>query len=43
MIQQLRTRGLIEWEGPRIRVLDVVALKALGEFDDSYLHLRDKP
>jgi CRP-like cAMP-binding protein len=41
MIQQLRTRGLIEWEGPRICVLDVVALQALAEFDDSYLHLRD--
>lgn len=40
MIQQLRTRGLIEWEGPAIRILDFPGLKVLAEFDDSYLHLK---
>lgn len=39
MIQQLRAKGLIEWEGPRIRILDFDGLKQLAEFDDSYLHL----
>jgi CRP-like cAMP-binding protein len=39
MIQQLRGKGLIEWEGASIRVLDFAALQALAEFDDSYLHL----
>ena len=40
MIQQLRATNLIQWEGPRIRVTDFAGLRALGEFDDSYLHLR---
>jgi CRP-like cAMP-binding protein len=40
MIQQLRARGLIEWEGPRIRILDLAQLKVLAEFDEGYLHLR---
>jgi CRP-like cAMP-binding protein len=40
MIQQLRAKGLIEWEGPVIRIPDFDGLKALADFDDSYLHLR---
>jgi CRP-like cAMP-binding protein len=40
MIQQLRATNLIKWDGPSIRVLDFEGLKAVAEFDDSYLHLR---
>jgi hypothetical protein len=40
MIQQLRAINLIKWAGPSIRVLDFDCLKAVAEFDESYLHLR---
>jgi CRP-like cAMP-binding protein len=40
MIQQLRADGLIAWDGPTIRVLDLDRLKSVAEFDDGFLHLR---
>jgi CRP-like cAMP-binding protein len=40
MIQQLRAKGLIEWEGQTIRLLNFEGLKSLAEFDEAYLHLR---
>jgi CRP-like cAMP-binding protein len=40
MIQQLRAKGLIEWEGQTIRLLNFEGLKSLADFDEAYLHLR---
>lgn len=40
MIQQLRAKGLVAWDGPQIRIHDPAALAVLGEFDDAYLHQR---
>lgn len=42
MIQQLRARRLIEWEGSEVRILDLAGLKVLAEFEDAYLHLRPR-
>jgi CRP-like cAMP-binding protein len=40
MIQQLRSQGLIEWQGPSIRILDLDKLQQVADFDAAYLHLR---
>jgi CRP-like cAMP-binding protein len=42
MIQQLRAKGLIEWEGPTIRLLNFEGLKSLAGFDEAYLHLQTR-
>jgi CRP-like cAMP-binding protein len=42
-IQELRTRRLVAWEPPRIRILDWKELARLGEFEDSYLQLGREP
>jgi CRP-like cAMP-binding protein len=38
-IQELRTRGLIEWRGRKLYVPDFEALKAAALFNTNYLHL----
>lgn len=38
-IQELRRRGLIEFENRQLTILNPDALKAVAEFDDSYLYL----
>lgn len=43
MIQQLRAKGLVVWDGERIAVKDFDALSQAGAFEDSYLHLRASP
>lgn len=40
MIQQLRSRGLVEWEGSDIAILDFAELARVAAFDDRYLHHR---
>lgn len=40
-LRALRERGLIQLRGRRLKLLDWDALCELGEFDPSYLHLRD--
>jgi len=40
-IQELRARGLIVWRGEEVRIEDWNGLKALAEFDPSYLRLED--
>lgn len=42
MIQELRSRRLIEWEGKTIRILDRDRLAEIADFDPAYLHLRDR-
>lgn len=42
MIQELRSRRLIEWEGKTIRILDWNRLVEIADFDPAYLHLRDR-
>jgi CRP-like cAMP-binding protein len=39
VVQVLRTRGLVEWKGKRVRIPDVEQLMAFAEFDPNYLHL----
>ena len=39
-LQELRAAGLIRLQGARLTVLDWEGLKAMGEFDPTYLHLR---
>jgi DNA-binding transcriptional regulator LsrR (DeoR family) len=38
-LQELRAAGLIRLQGARLTVLDWEALKEVGEFDPTYLHL----
>jgi CRP-like cAMP-binding protein len=38
MLQELRAEGLVAWEEKALTVLDWEWLKALGEFDPTYLH-----
>jgi CRP-like cAMP-binding protein len=40
MIQQLRAKGLVTWDGASISIADPAALAALADFDDAYLHHR---
>jgi CRP-like cAMP-binding protein len=42
-IQALRRRGLIEWSGPSVRILDSHQLQLLAEFDPTHLQLRPAP
>ena len=42
MLQELRQRGLIEFRGKRLRIVDLPRLKALAEFKANYLHLRER-
>jgi CRP-like cAMP-binding protein len=39
VLQQMRADGLIETKGTRLRIPDWDRLKAVGEFDPTYLHL----
>lgn len=41
-IQELRRRGLIEWKGGRLTILDLPGLKRIAEFRSNYLHLGDR-
>ncbi|HEV7293389.1 MAG TPA: Crp/Fnr family transcriptional regulator [Devosia sp.] len=43
VIQELRQRNLVSWEGTQIEVLDWDGLRRTGEFDDRYLHLVREP
>jgi CRP-like cAMP-binding protein len=43
MIQQLRAKKLVVWNGDRIEVPDFDALRQAALFEDSYLHLRNDP
>jgi CRP-like cAMP-binding protein len=40
MIQQLRTKNVIAWDGTQIQIFDAATLAALAEFNDGYLHQR---
>jgi CRP-like cAMP-binding protein len=41
MLQELRSDGLIEFQGHRLTILDWPGLKEAAMFDPAYLHLRD--
>lgn len=43
VIQELRARGLIAWQGQSIRMLNWEGLQQLGQFDPLYLHLVKEP
>lgn len=41
-LRELRERGLMEFRGKRVTILDMTGLIALAEFDDNYLYLRQE-
>ena len=43
VVQELRARELIHWQGHEIRVLNWPALAELAQFDPLYLHLTREP
>lgn len=43
VVQELRARGLIHWQGQEIRVIDWAGLADLAQFDPLYLHLTREP
>ena len=40
VLQELRREGLISLEGRKLKALDWEGLKAAGDFDPTYLHLK---
>jgi CRP-like cAMP-binding protein len=42
-IQSLKRRGLVEWSGQKVRIMDWKQLQHLGEFDPTYLQLKADP
>ncbi len=38
-LQELRRRGLVEFENRKMRILDMAGLEGVAEFDASYLYL----
>ena len=42
-LQELRRRGLVEFENRYVTILDPRALEGLAEFDPSYLYLDSRP
>jgi CRP-like cAMP-binding protein len=43
VLQELRAKQLIEWQGAQVRILDWARLAATAEFDGIYLHLVKEP
>lgn len=43
VLQELRQRALIVWDGGAMQILDWAALAEAAEFDDLYLHLFQEP
>jgi CRP-like cAMP-binding protein len=43
VLQEMRQRNLITWDGGFVEILDWDALAEAGEFDDLYLHLIQEP
>jgi len=43
VLQELRLRGLIVWDGGEVRIRDWSALVGMAQFDDLYLHLVQEP
>jgi CRP-like cAMP-binding protein len=39
-LQELRTRGLIVWEGRTVTILKRDDLESVGDFQRNYLHLK---
>ena len=42
-LKELRERGLVEFRGGRVRILDRAGLEAEAEFDPAYLYLERRP
>jgi hypothetical protein len=42
-LQALRRKKLIKWKDGELEVLDWEGLREAGDFDASYLHLREPP
>jgi len=43
VVQALRSDGLLVWQADRVTLPDLARLRALGEFDERYLHLVREP
>lgn len=42
-LRQLRERGLVEFRGGRVAILDIAGLRSVAEFDPAYLYLERRP
>jgi CRP-like cAMP-binding protein len=42
-LQELRAKGLIQWRGHAVKILDWDGLQETAEFDPTYLHHRREP
>lgn len=42
-LRELRAMNLVQWEHGRLRVLDEQNLRRLGQFDESFLHVKNEP
>jgi len=42
-LQELRKQKLISWEGEQVKILDWAALRAVADFDPTYLNLEARP
>jgi CRP-like cAMP-binding protein len=42
-LQELRAKGLIQWRGHAVKILDWDGLQETAEFDPTYLHQRREP
>jgi CRP-like cAMP-binding protein len=43
VVQELRSRGLLVWQGSRVNLPDLAGIDDLAEFDSRYLHLTREP
>jgi CRP-like cAMP-binding protein len=42
-IQEMRRQGLVDWQGGRLTIHDLDALKRVAEFDGTYLYVEKRP
>jgi CRP-like cAMP-binding protein len=43
VVQSLRKKSLLSWQANKVTLPNLAAAKALGEFDERYLHLVREP
>jgi CRP-like cAMP-binding protein len=43
LVQELKRSGFVAWNGKRVKIVDLERLRALAQFDPTYLHLAPEP